>query len=325
MSGGKHVGADPLTSLVADELRAVEACLAERIESPVGRIPEVGGHLLDAGGKRLRPLIAVLASRAADAPLDVAVAVGCAAELIHTATLFHDDVVDEGSVRRGRPAARMAFGNGVAVLVGDFCLARGLGLIAETGVHSVMRSFATAVTEMAEGEVAQLEAAGNPDAKLEDYYAVVDRKTAALIAWCARVGGVLPEPINGALERYGRGVGRAFQIADDLLDCTSDETVTGKSAGRDLQEGKITLPVILASHDPRVRQALRERMDEHGMSAQAAAEILGLVRAAGGTERAHATAQALASQAIAELKPLPASPYRDALTTLARLCVDRVT
>jgi octaprenyl-diphosphate synthase len=317
---------EQLTTLVADELRQVEACLAERIESPVGRIPEVGGHLLGAGGKRLRPLVAVLASRAADAPLDVAVAVGCAAELIHTATLFHDDVVDEGSVRRGRPAARMAFGNGVAVLVGDFCLARGLGLVAETGVQAVVRSFAEAVTEMAEGEVAQLEAAGNPDAKIEDYYAIIDRKTAALIAWCARVGGALPAPMNDALENYGRSVGRAFQIADDLLDCLSDESVTGKSAGRDLQEGKITLPVILACNDdPRVRAALREHLGERGMSAPAAAEILRLVRAAGGTDRAHATAQEMAVQAVAELNVLRPSPYRDALATLAKLSVNRVS
>ena len=159
------------------------------MESPIGAIPQVGAHLLGAGGKRLRPLLAVLAARATGAPLDHAVAVGCAAELIHTATLYHDDVVDDGRVRRGRPAARMVFGNGVVVLVGDFCLARALETVALTGSLPMVQSLATTVTEMAEGEVAQLERAGNPDATVEDYFRVIDRKTASLIAWCARVGG----------------------------------------------------------------------------------------------------------------------------------------
>src|SRR5437870_5031315 len=153
---------DRALALVAAEMRAVEARLAERMESPVGAIPQVGAHLLAAGGKRLRPLLAVLAARAAGVPLDLGVAVGCAAELIHTATLYHDDVVDDGRVRRGRPAARMVFGNGIVVLVGDFCLARALETVALTGSLPVVQSLAATVTEMAEGEVAQLERAGNP-------------------------------------------------------------------------------------------------------------------------------------------------------------------
>src|SRR6478736_569059 len=180
---------DGILALVSDELKVVEARLAERMESPIGAIPQVGAHLLGAGGKRLRPLLAVLAARASEAPLDHAVAVGCAAELIHTATLYHDDVVDDGRVRRGRPAARMVFGNGVVVLVGDFCLARALETVALTGSLAMVQTLATTVTEMAEGEVAQLERAGNPDATVDDYFRVIDRKTASLIAWCARVGG----------------------------------------------------------------------------------------------------------------------------------------
>jgi octaprenyl-diphosphate synthase len=310
--------------LVGEELRQVEACLAAQVESPIGRIPEVGNHLLGAGGKRLRPLLAVLAGRACNAPLDMAVAVGCAAELIHTATLFHDDVVDGGEVRRGRPAARLAFGNGIAVLVGDFCFARALGLVAGTGSQPAIRAFAAAVTEMAEGEVAQLQGAGNPETTVEDYNRVVDRKTAALIAWCARAGGVLPEPLDSALERYGRLVGRAFQITDDLLDCTAEENTTGKSVGRDLREGKITLPVLLACQaDPEVRTALRAALGLRGMSPEASASVLARVRAARGTDRARAAAESLAERAMAELTVLSPSPYRDALATLARLSVYR--
>src|ERR1700690_2621417 len=141
---------DRAAALVATELRQVEARLAERMESPIGPIPRVGAHLLDAGGKRLRPLLAVLAARAAGVSTEMGVAVGCAAELIHTATLYHDDVVDDGRVRRGRPAARLVYGNGIVVLVGDFCLARALETGALRGPLPMVRSLATTVTEMAE-------------------------------------------------------------------------------------------------------------------------------------------------------------------------------
>ena len=206
------------------------------MESPIGAIPRVGAHLLDAGGKRLRPLLAVLAARAAELPIELGVAVGCAAELIHTATLYHDDVVDDGRVRRGRPAARMVFGNGIVVLVGDFCLARALETVALTGSLPMVQSLAATVTEMAEGEVAQLERAGNPDATIDDYFRVIDRKTASLIAWCARVGGAVGPDWERPLERYGRAVGRAFQIADDVLDSAADEATAGKSVGHDCRK-----------------------------------------------------------------------------------------
>ena len=314
-----------LWSLVGNEMHLVETRLCERMDSPVGRIPEVGTHLLGAGGKRLRPLLAVLAARASGCDVDKAVAAGCAAELIHTATLFHDDVVDGGSVRRGRPAARMIYGNGLAVLVGDFCLARGLDLVASTGSIVMVRSLAATVTEMAEGEVAQLEGAGNPDATIASYLQVVDRKTASLMSWCARVGGVLEQPLDGALGRHGRALGRAFQIVDDILDCTTGESTTGKSGGRDLQEGKLTLPVLLACEgDPSLRSRIRDALGETGIAADAAHAILTAVRAAGGVERARKRALAFAEEAMAELAALPPSPHRDALAELARLSVDRV-
>jgi len=314
-----------LWSLVAADMHLVETRLCERMDSPVGRIPEVSGHLLGAGGKRLRPLLAVLAARAGGAAMDTAVAAGCAAELIHTATLFHDDVVDGGSVRRGRPAARMIYGNGLAVLVGDFCLARGLELVAATGSITMVRTLAATVTEMAEGEVAQLEGAGNPDATIAAYLQVVDRKTASLLAWCARVGGMLAAGLDGPFARYGRALGRAFQIVDDILDCTLGEGTTGKSAGRDLQEGKLTLPVLLACEsDPGLRKRIREALGESGIDAETAHTLLLEVRAAGGPERARLRALAFAEEASAELAAVPASPYRDGLVELARLSVDRV-
>ncbi len=321
-----RVGEDRALALVAAEMRQVEERLVERMESPVGPIPQVGAHLLGAGGKRLRPLLAVLACRATDTPLDVAVAVGVAGELIHTATLYHDDVVDDGRVRRGRPAARMVFGNGIVVLVGDFCLARALETVTATGVLPVVQSLAATVTEMAEGEVAQLEGAGNPDATAEDYFAVIDRKTASLIAWCARVGGAVPGRYDEALQTYGRAVGRAFQIADDVLDCAVAESVAGKSVGHDLREGKLTLPVLLACDaDPSLRDLIRAELGETGMSDKASAEILERVRAAGGVDLARAHASGLATKAVAALDALPPSPYREALRDLALFSVDRLS
>jgi octaprenyl-diphosphate synthase len=296
------------------------------MESPIGPIPAVGAHLLGAGGKRLRPLLSLLASRATGAPLDLAVAVGVAGELIHTATLYHDDVVDDGRVRRGRPAARMVFGNGIVVLVGDFCLARALETVTATGILPVVQSLASTVTEMAEGEVAQLEGAGNPDATAEDYFRVIDRKTASLIAWCARVGGGVPPQYNDALDRYGRAVGRAFQIADDVLDCAVPESVAGKSVGLDLREGKLTLPVLLACESaPDLRGLIRAELTETGMSESGSAAILDRVRKAGGVDAARMHAAGLAEKAVASLSMLPASPYREALRDLALFSVDRVS
>jgi octaprenyl-diphosphate synthase len=306
-------------------MQSVETHLLAQMDSPIGRIPEVGGHLLGAGGKRLRPLLAVLASRVTDAPLDVAIAVGCAAELIHTATLFHDDVVDGGAVRRGRPAARMVYGNGIAVLVGDFCLARGLEVVAATGSLAAVAALAAAVTEMAEGEVAQLEGAGDPEASVDSYFDVIDRKTGSLMAWCTRVGGVLPAPLDATMARYGRLLGRAFQITDDVLDCAGDETASGKSPGRDLCEGKLTLPVLLACQcQPALREHIRSAVGDTGVSTEDAARILQATRAAGGLERARAEAMALAEKAIVELQAVPPSSFRDALAALAHLSVERV-
>jgi octaprenyl-diphosphate synthase len=315
---------DRAVALVAAEMRAVEARLAERMESPVGAIPQVGAHLLDAGGKRLRPLLAVLAARAAEVPLDLGIAVGCAAELIHTATLYHDDVVDDGRVRRGRPAARMVFGNGIVVLVGDFCLARALETVALTGSLPVVQSLAATVTEMAEGEVAQLERAGNPDATVDDYFRVIDRKTASLIAWCTRVGGAVGGTLNAPLERYGRALGRAFQIADDVLDSDADEATAGKSVGHDLTEGKLTLPILLACEaDPELGRYVRAQLSERGVPPAIASEILQRSRAAGGVDRARRKAQELAQEAVDELGALPESPYRTALRDLALFSADR--
>jgi octaprenyl-diphosphate synthase len=179
---------------------------------------------------------------------------------------------------------------------------------------------------MAEGEVAQLERAGNPEVTTAQYFEVIDRKTASLIAWCARVGGAVPPALDGSLGRYGRALGRAFQIADDILDCAVAEEVAGKSVGHDLLEGKLTLPVLLAcDRDPAVRDRVRSVLGESAPTPAAAEEILALVRKAGGVEAARVRAHELVAEAIAELGALAPSPYRDALRDLAVLSVERVS
>ena len=268
----------------------------------------------------------MLAARATDAPLEHGVAVGCAAELIHTATLYHDDVVDDGRVRRGRPAARMVFGNGMVVLVGDFCLARALETVALTGSLPMVQSLASTVTEMAEGEVSQLERAGNPDATVEDYFRVIDRKTASLIAWCARVGGSVGPALAEPLERYGRALGRAFQIADDVLDSAIDEATAGKSVGHDLQEGKLTLPVLLAceADSGPAADACAASSASGPMPEAVAVEIL--ADGAGGRAASSGpstTRPSWPTRRCAALAGVPPSRYRDGLETLARLSADR--
>ena len=189
-----------------------------------------------------------------------------------------------------------------------------------------MKTLAEMVTEMAEGEVAQLHGAGNPDADIQAYLSVIDRKTAALMAWCAALGDSAADGASGPLSDYGRALGRAFQIADDILDCVVDESTAGKSVGHDLVEGKVTLPTLLACEaDPRVRDALRSHMTETGMSPENARDIMDRVRDAGGVHRAKTEALGYAAKAIEALKPLDASPHREALEALAHLSVERVS
>ena len=187
---------DGASALVAAELHEVEVRLTELLQSSIAIIPELSGQLAFAGGKRFRPLVALLAARACGFIDPVRITIAAVGELLHTATLLHDDVIDHGEFRRGRPTARLQYGNGMAVLTGDFCLARGLQAIAYAGRLTAVQTLADAVTRMAEGEVAQLQVAGDATLDRERYYLVIDRKTAALIAWCASLGGLVEPSKN---------------------------------------------------------------------------------------------------------------------------------
>jgi octaprenyl-diphosphate synthase len=305
--------------LVSGDLRRVETELGHLLESTIAIIPQVGGHLAFAGGKRFRPLVSLLAAKAAGFEDESRVTIAAVGELLHTATLLHDDVIDSGEFRRGRPATRLEYGNGMAVLTGDFCLARGLQAAAGIGDLRAVQTMADAVTRMAEGEVAQLHVAGEWALDRERYYMVIDRKTAALIAWCSSVAGLVAPEYRGPLERYGSEIGCAFQIADDVIDYTVDIGNSGKARGQDLRDGKLTLPAILACEDdPNLRAELR-RLLERGPPTDhdAVMRIVERVSESSAIERSRATALEHARSAIEQLAVLPASPARDALKAVA--------
>lgn len=317
---------DACLELVEDDLALAELRLAELLRSSIAVIPEVAGHLTFAGGKRFRPLLTLLCARAAGFDHVARITVAAVGELLHTATLLHDDVIDGGEFRRGRPAARLAYGNGMAVLTGDYCLARSLQAIARLGSHRAVNSMSDTVTRMAEGEVAQLQIAGDFSLDRERYMMVIDRKTAALIAWCSAVGELVDPRYIDALQRFGHELGHAFQIADDVLDFQfGGGSVTGKNPAQDLREGKMTLPLILACES---NQALRRKVERAlragpPMSDDAVEEIGTAVIASQGPDRATEAALAHAGRALESLRTLRPSAARDALEAVTHYVVRR--
>lgn len=314
-----HSALEHAIRLVVPELREVETQLSALLESSIATIPRVGGHLAFAGGKRFRPLLTLLGARAAGYEGEQRITAAAVGELLHTATLLHDDVIDGGEFRRGRPASRMFFGNGMAVLTGDYCLARALQAMAHHGDLESVKAMSDMVTLMAEGEVAQLEVAGDWSMTRERYYQVIERKTAALIAWCASVGRLVDTPWVGPLEAYGRELGFAFQIADDVLDMRSDLETSGKARGQDLREGKATLPVLIAcERDEGLRAQLDNLVGQRGPVSEAHVhDLLASIERSGALRAADDVACRHADAAVAALAPLPESSARDALQKLA--------
>lgn len=315
--------------LVGDDLALAERELGRLLESPVAIIPDVGGHLAFAGGKRFRPLLTALSALAAEFRESSRITVAAVGELLHTATLLHDDVIDRGEFRRGRPTARMQWGNGMAVLVGDYCLARALQAVGATGQLAAIRSMSDTVVRMAEGEVAQLEACGDHTLDRDRYAMVIDRKTAALVAWCSSVAGLPDARFVVALERYGTELGFAFQIADDVLDfhpaAATGPGETGKEPGQDLRDGKLTLPLILACEaDPLLHARMRAAMQAGSpMPARTFDALFDAVVSTDALARASRIAQEHADRACEALAALPSSRARTALEQVATYVVRR--
>jgi octaprenyl-diphosphate synthase len=330
---------EEIRELVAGDLQAVDRVIRTRLDSAVPLVSTVAEHIVAGGGKRLRPLIVLLSAHAAAAPrtLDGGHHHEAAAfiEFIHTATLLHDDVVDHSDMRRGRETANALFGNEASVLVGDFVYSRAFQMMAALGVQRVMEIMAEATNVIAEGEVLQLMNAQDPDTTEERYLEVIHRKTAKLFEAGAEVAAVLSsadKTVQVALATYGRHLGAAFQLIDDVLDYRSDPASRGKNLGEDLAEGKMTLPLIHALRRGTMaeREMIREvvlaagdEMDEPDAVEVRLPRILAAIDSTGGIQYTRERALAESRAAMAALAPVPASRFREALAALAAVAVER--
>jgi octaprenyl-diphosphate synthase len=317
---------------VAEDLGRVDDLIRKRLASDVALVSQVAEYIVASGGKRLRPALLLLASGAAgyqsragqavDARLELAAVV----EFIHTATLLHDDVVDESTLRRGRNTANAAFGNAAAVLVGDFLYSRAFQMMVEAGSMRVMQVLAEATNTIAGGEVLQLMGSHDPEVDEARYLEVIRRKTAKLFEAAARLGGVLAESspaLEAGLADYGMHVGTAFQLVDDVLDYSGDATTIGKSLGDDLAEGKPTLPLIRVMRTGSAQQAalVRRAIVEGGR--EAFGGVLEAIRACGALDYTREAARREAEAAARAIAPLPASEFKQSLLELASFSVTR--
>ena len=313
-------------ALAAPGMQAVDALIRARLASDVVLINQISEHIIHSGGKRLRPMLHLLAAQAAGHAGSEPVTLAALIEFIHTSTLLHDDVVDESDLRRGRKTANALWGNAASVLVGDFLYSRSFQMMVDIDSMQVMRILADTTNRIAEGEVLQLLNIGNADTTERAYLDVVERKTAVLFAAATRLGAVLaelPPAQEEALARYGLDLGHAFQIADDVLDYVSDAGTLGKNIGDDLAEGKPTLPVIHAiAHGAPEQAASLRRAIEHG-GLDSLDNIVEAIHRSGAIDYARDRARSYAASAKAALEGLPPSPARDALGVLADYSVDR--
>jgi octaprenyl-diphosphate synthase len=315
-------------ALVAADLAEVNRLILEKMQSQVPLIPELARHLIAAGGKRLRPLLTLLSARLCGYDGRRHIGLATCVEFIHTATLLHDDVVDDSSLRRGSPSANAVFGNKAPVLVGDFLFSRAFQLMVADGSLEVLRILAEASAIIAEGEVAQLVTANDPDIDEDDYFRVIRAKTAALFRAACEIGAVVagrPTVEVEALATYGENLGIAFQLVDDALDYAADEAVLGKAVGDDFRDGKITLPVLFAYRDGDVEerefwQRTLGRLEQQPDDLARAKELLARHKA---LERTLERARDYGETARRALSLFPSSPHRRAMLDLVDFCLER--
>ncbi len=315
-----------MLSPVAEDMRRVDELISRRLESDVPLVRQVAEYLVAAGGKRLRPALLLLSSGALGYRGDARLALAAVVEFIHTATLLHDDVVDESKLRRGHQTANAAFGNAAAVLVGDFLYSRAFQMMVEVDDIRVMRVLADATNTIAAGEVMQLMGSHDPDVDEGRYLEVIRRKTAKLFEAAARLGAVLsrstPE-VEARLADYGAHVGTAFQLIDDVLDYSGEETTIGKSLGDDLAEGKPTLPLIHAMRAGSAPEKDLVRNAILGGGREDFGSVLNAIRASGSLDYARNAAQREAAAAKAAIARLPETEFKRSLLELASFSVAR--
>jgi len=317
---------EQIRGLVTVDFEAVDRVVKQRLHSQVALVDQVASYIIYSGGKRLRPLLVLLAARACGLSGDAHIDAAAIVEFIHTATLLHDDVVDGSSLRRGRDTANEVFGNATSVLVGDFLYSRAFQMMVTLDRMRVMEILADATNAIAEGEVLQLMNAHDPATTEARYINVIHRKTARLFEAGAQISAVLSDAspaIEHALASYGKHIGTAFQLVDDALDYQADEASLGKHLGDDLAEGKPTLPLIYALQhgNDQQRAMIRHAIENGGLDHLP--EITRAVASLGGLAYTARLAQSEADQALAALAPLPETAFKDGLSELARFAVAR--
>ncbi|HEX9288683.1 MAG TPA: polyprenyl synthetase family protein [Anaeromyxobacteraceae bacterium] len=313
---------------LAGELSSLEEQLSRATDDAEETLRAAARHLVGSGGKRIRPTVTLLACGACSGELRAAVPFACAAELTHSATLLHDDVIDDGPMRRGQPASRVLWGNAVSVLSGDWLLTRALEIVAaEPARSAALPALLATMRRLVEGEVLQLSLRGSFEATEQDYFDVVRGKTASLFGWSAAAGawaaGVRGE-VPDALAQFGEGIGMAFQLVDDALDYTADPDLLGKRLGQDFIEGKATLPLIRAfQQEPPLRERLTLLVDGKVDGAAVAADVIAAVKRTGGVDAARALAREHTAAAMKALEKVPDGPHRRAIADAARSLTDR--
>ncbi len=314
---------------VSSDMHEIERALSDL---PLGdsAVESSAQHLLACGGKRLRPMCVSLAARLGAGFTPAAREIAIASELIHNASLLHDDVIDDGQQRRGRPAARVLFGNAASVIGGNWLLVEALQRVAAVGVGDALERGLGMIGEMVEAEALQLDLRGKCDVDRADYFRVIEGKTAALFAWALYAGGLaagLPPEQCEALEEYGARLGLAFQLIDDLLDYTGESAVMGKQPFTDLREGKATYPFLLAlERDESLRHQARrilERSEDAPLPGDLSAQVLDALERTGALREARALAEEEAQRAVSALARLPMSRAREALVTVAEAVLRR--
>lgn len=319
---------DRLSALLGDDLNQVNTMIIKNMHSEVALIPQLAAYLIAAGGKRIRPLLTLASTRLYGDTGPRPYGLSASVEFIHTATLLHDDVVDESIERRGKSSANIVFGNQASVLVGDFLFSRAFQLMVADGSLDVLRILSTASAVIAEGEVLQLSAANDLTTSLDDYKAIIAAKTAALFAAACEIGPIIagagPEA-QTAMRDFGWNLGMAFQIADDVLDYTADEAKLGKTVGDDFREGKLTAPVLIALQNAsdEERKFWTRTMGELQQTDSDLATAKTILTRHKACEAGLALARGYAAQAEQALRSAPAGALRDALGAVLNFSVER--
>ncbi len=321
------MNSEQIIALTADDMTAVNQKIQKQLTSDVSLINQLGYYIISGGGKRIRPMITVLTGRALGYDGDKHIQVAALIEFIHTATLLHDDVVDESDMRRGKQTANEVFGNAASVLVGDFIYTRSFQMMTDLDSMRVLKLMSEATNVIAEGEVLQLMNCNDPDISEADYMQVIYSKTARLFEAASQsaaiLAGATPEQ-EKALQDYGRFLGTAFQLIDDVLDYDADNATLGKNTGDDLDEGKPTLPLLHAMHNGNAEEsALIRQAIEQGNGRHLLEQVLATMKRCGSLAYTYARAEEEADKAIAALSALPDSQYKDALAGLAHIAVRR--